>query len=241
MDVLYFDVETYYDSEYSLTKMDPPSYILDPRFELIISGFALNDDPVEVIDGDDLPGLLEDLKRREIALVTHNAQFDASILSWRYNWRPKLIIDTLSISRTVLANKIKSHSLANVAAHLNLPRKATDVLINMRGLNKAAIQAQGLMRSFMEYCRNDVELCREIFKILSPELPDEEFLVHDLVLRMAVDPALHADVTVLAQYHEEVRTRRELTLARAMLLGIESEKDLMSNIKLATVLEGLGV
>src|SRR5215475_4588993 len=125
MRLLYWDCETFYSTEYSLTRMDPPSYILDPRFEMIMAGAALDDGLVHILTPDKIQGFLDNIG--EVALVTHNAQFDASILSWRYNWRPKLIIDTLSISRTVLANKITSHSLANVAAYLDLPHKGMAV------------------------------------------------------------------------------------------------------------------
>ena len=241
MRLLYFDLETYYSTEYSLTRLDPPSYILDPQFELIIAGYAFDDGPVCMLDPDQIPGFLAGLNPDEIILVSHNSQFDASILSWRYDWRPKLIVDTLSISRTVLGNRLKSHALGKVADHLALPIEKGDEVVNVRGMRRLDIVAANLLDRYQDYCRKDVEICRAILKELGPQLPDEEFKIHDLVLRMAVDPVLHADVTVLSQYGEEVRQRREETLARAMLLGIESESDLMSNNKLAAVLEGFGV
>jgi len=221
--------------------MDTPSYILDPRFELIMGGAAFDDKPVEIVQGSDVPGFLSQLDPSDdIALVTHNAQFDASILSWRYNWRPKLIVDTLSMSRTVLANKIPGHSLKMVANYLKLPEKGMTIE-SVKGMTRADIIANGMMPDFEDYCRTDVELCRDIFYKLASKMPLEEFAVHDLVLRMAVDPVLHADVTVLAEYAEEVRRRRAETLAHIMVVAVEGESDLMSNDKLAKVLEGFGV
>ena len=54
MRLLYFDIESFYSTEYSLSKMDPPSYILDPRFELIMAGTAFDDEPVSIVDGPDV-------------------------------------------------------------------------------------------------------------------------------------------------------------------------------------------
>jgi len=241
MRLLYWDCETFYSTEYSLTRMDPPSYILDPRFEMIMAGYAFDESPVRNLAPHEIPYFLKTLDAGEIAMVSHNAQFDASILSWRYDWRPRLIIDTLSISRTVLANKLRNHTLAAVAEHLGFPPKLVNIVREVKGMTRADIIANGMMEEYELYNSHDVDLCRQIFNKLAPDLPDEEFLVHDLVLRMAVDPVLHADVTVLAQYGEEVRARKEQTLARAMLLGIESEKDLMSNDKLAKVLMAFGI
>jgi DNA polymerase bacteriophage-type len=241
MRLLYFDVETHYSTEYSLTKMDPPSYILDPRFELIMAGAAFDDEPVLIIDGPDVEAWLNTLDRDDIGLVSHNAQFDASILSWRYNWRPRMIIDTLSISRTVIANRLERHRLGDVSAYLGLPDKFT-TLDDVKGMTRADIIANGMWSAFSTYCTNDTELCRDIFKLLAPNLPDEEFVLHDLVLRMAVDPVLLGDVNVLAEYHAEVLTRKELIFARAMMLDIiQNKQDLMSNIKFAKALERLGV
>lgn len=240
MRMLYLDFETFYSTEYSLTRMDPPSYILDPRFELLMAGVAFDDEPATIIDGPDFEQYLATLDPAQIAMVSHNSQFDASILSWRYGWRPAMIIDTLSISRTVIANKLKRHDLGSVAQYLSLPPKGEDV-VNARGMSRADLMATGQWAGYQQYCLNDTNLCRDIFNRLAIFMPDEELILHDLILRMAVDPVLHADVTVLAEHLAEVVARKETTLARAMLLGVESKKDLMSNDKFAVVLKNLGV
>lgn len=240
MKLLYADFETLYSTEYSLRHMDPPSYILDPQFELIMCGVAFDDGPVSTIPRDDIPTFFQSLDPSEIALVSHNSQFDASILSWRLGWKPALIIDTLSMSRTIISNKLRRHSLGSVAEYLGLPQKG-DAILNVKGMGYDAIVEAGLWDSFAEYCRNDVELCRSIFKHLAPQLPDEEFRIQDQILRMAVDPVLHADVTMLAEHRQEIHDRKEIMFARAMLMGIEDKKDLMSNERFARVLENLGV
>ena len=41
------DMETYYDSEYSLTKMTTEQYIRDPRFEIIGVSYKIGDAPAK--------------------------------------------------------------------------------------------------------------------------------------------------------------------------------------------------
>lgn len=240
MKLMYVDFETFYSPQYSLRIMDPPSYILDPQFELIMCGVAFDDGPVQIVERDDIERFFNSLDRDNITTVSHNAQFDASILSWKFGWRPKMIIDTLAMSRTIIANRSKRHDLGSIGEHLGLGQKG-HAIVDVRGMGYDAIKAAGLWDNFVDYCRTDVELCRNIFKQLAPKLPDEEFLIHDQILRMAVDPVLHADVTLLAEHLAEVQQRKAEVLARAMLVGIEGKSDLMSNQKFADVLMGLGV
>ena len=105
---LFFDFESFYTQDYSLRKMSPPEYILNPLFEAICLGVAsFNTDPM-LIDGPDIPTFLDKLKARRkadgmpIVAVSHNAQFDMSVMAWRFDFHPDLIIDTIAMSRTVM-------------------------------------------------------------------------------------------------------------------------------------------
>ena len=51
MEIITADFETYYDKEYSLTKMTTEAYINDPRFEAIMLGLRWPDGTYEVVDG----------------------------------------------------------------------------------------------------------------------------------------------------------------------------------------------
>lgn len=239
MDTIFLDFETYFSSEYSLRKMDPPSYILDPQFEPICLGVGINDDPVFVVDGPDIPALLSKVTT-EVICVSHNALFDSCILSWKYNWVPKLICDTLAMSRTLLGHKLRSHALAKVAEHLGLPAKG-DTLMKVQGWARADIIANGMMPQMMQYCGNDTDLCRSIYKALAPQLPTDEILLHDLMLRCAVEPALKLDMDILSVHLDQERERKELLFAKAMLMSIDSKADLMSNDRFAKKLKELGV
>lgn len=236
---VFLDLETFYSSDYSLRKMDPPSYILDPRFELICAAVAVDNQPGYLIDGPDFPNFLASLPR-DVILVSHNQLFDACVLSWRYGYTPKLLVDTLALSRTLLGHKLRSHSLKSVAKHLGLPEKG-DEIVRVQGWARADIIANGFWTEFTKYCLNDTEICRGIYQILAPQLPAEEFLLHDMILRCAVEPALRLDSEILSVHLAAERQRKEVMFAQAMMAGVDGRADLMSNDKFATVLKNLGV
>src|SRR5438093_13295399 len=109
MDTYFLDYETLYTTEYSLSRLDPPSYILDQMFEAICLGAAKNTDPPFIVDGPDIPRFLNEMPR-DVAVVSHNQLFDSCISSWRFGFVPRLIIDTLAMSRTLPGHKLKSNS-----------------------------------------------------------------------------------------------------------------------------------
>ena len=239
MDTFILDVETFYSTEYSLTHMDVPSYVLDQMFEAIVLGVAENDKPPFYVDGPDIPKFLHSLPTG-IAACSHNALFDFCVFSWLYNWTPQLILDTLAMSRTLLSRHLKSHSLANVAKFLNLPPKG-GFLSSVKGMTRADIIANGMWQSYTDYCLHDVWLCREIMKVLLPKLPDEEIVIHDMIARCAVEPMFKLEPEILAYHLANVRAEKEDLLNRALACGVVDRKQLMSNPQFAHVLRQLGV
>lgn len=237
MRTLFVDVETYYDAEYSLRRMTPVEYILDPRFECIGWGVASENSPPVWLSPDQFKQLLAKLPR-DVALVSHNALFDMAVLAWRFNYVPSLMIDTLSMSRAMIAHVCKSMSLDAVAQHLGLGVKGKTIL-KATGLNAEALKAAGIYAEYASYCCNDVELCRSIYKkLMELGFPVSEILVMDTVLRCAVKPKFQINQTLLAEHLAEVRANKEALLARC---GMQSRDDLMSNEKFAEVLRKLGV
>src|SRR5574343_1067865 len=103
MQTLFADFETYYDDEYSLRNLTPVEYILDPRFETIACafkwGWPRNVAHPPWVEGPDLHAYFDAIDPSITCLVTHNALFDACICAWVYNFRPKLLVDTMGVSR----------------------------------------------------------------------------------------------------------------------------------------------
>ncbi len=241
--LLFLDFETFYSQSYSITKMDPASYILDPLFEAICLGVANSrDDPI-LIDGPQIPHFLGRLKaiqpQRPIVAVSHNAQFDMSILSWRYDFHPDLIIDTIAISRTILGALLQGHSLETVATYFGLPAKGS-LIKQVKGMTRADIIANGLWEQESEYCRHDTWLCREIFKRLIELMPPDEIELHDMITRCTTEPLLRVDLPLLQAHLQDVMVRKAGSLNAIEQMGI-GKSHLMSNQKFADVLRMLGV
>lgn len=244
MQVIFIDYETFYSNEYSLRKMTPVEYVLDPRFECI--GAAIKEGhngEAYWVDGDDLPHFFADLDPDKTAMVSHNALFDACITSWRYNFRPAFTIDTLGIARATLGYKLKSLSLASVANELGIGVKGGTVH-KVIGMGAAAIKQAGLYDEYIQYAINDVELCAGIYDKLvrSGLFPARELKVMDMVLRCATEPQFYLDQNVLALHLHSIKTQKDQLLAVALMgASINSKDDLMSNEKFAQALRVLGV
>lgn len=243
MKTIFLDFETYWDQVYSLRNMTPVEYILDPRFE--VQGLAVKeglDGEAYWIDGPDVGAFFASLPP-EVVIVTHNALFDQCICAWIYGYVPKLMVDTLSIARAKLSAFLKSLSLASVAKHLGLGAKG-NALINTKGLRFQQIKASpALYGPFVEYGLNDVELCAGIYRelVINQHFPPQELVVQDMVLRCAVQPQFILDEGVLAEHLFTIQQEKEQILSKAMLAGVNSKEDLMSNDKFAQVLRNLGV
>lgn len=236
MRTIFLDFETYYDNDYSLRKMTPVEYILDPRYETIGVAVAEDDGEPFWLDAQQFVQYLRDNDLGECKVVSHNALFDMSILSYRYDVTPKLMIDTLGMARARLAYTTTSLSLANIAKHYGIGEKG-DAIIKVMGMTAVAMKQAGLYKQLSEYALNDVDLCRTIYKKLLP-FPVQELVIQDMVLRCAVQPKFTLDANLLALHLHEVQQSKAELLGRA---GLTSRDDLMSNEKFAQALRMMGV
>jgi DNA polymerase len=239
MKLYVLDAETYYNprEQYSLTHMDPASYILDPRFELIGIAVKEPETPAYWVEGPDAPAFFASLDPNDTMTASHNALFDNCIWSYRYSFVPRLMVCTLGVSRAALS--LKSNSLKSVAEHLELGAKGEEIRQAI-GMRLADIKANpDFYRRYVAYALNDGALCEGIFDELvrTGIFPLEEIYVQDLVLRCAITPALHADVPMLKEHLVALKKRKQLLLTEC---GYEKAA-LMSTAQFKAALEGLGV
>jgi DNA polymerase len=229
------DFETRWSkADYTLSKMTTEEYIRDPRFKVF--GACLHeygsDEPPRWYNGEDLHDALMQYDWTQTAILAHNAQFDVSILEWKYDCHPVFILDTLSMARA-LRGVEQGNSLALLAQEFDLPPKGNAVH-NTDGLEELTPEIEA---ELAEYCAHDVMLCEEIFHRLSQSYPAKELRLIDLTLRMYTQPRLILDGTMLAKAIDEERAQREALLTN---LGI-TDADLASNPKFAALLEAVGV
>jgi DNA polymerase len=236
MKVIALDFETYYDREYSLSKMTTEEYIRDPRFETI--GVGVKEDGKEAVwvsgTRDHIKKFLDSLELDEHLVLAHNAIFDAAILNWRFDIRPRGWLDTLSMARALHTIEVGG-SLAALAQYYDLGEKGTEV-VNALGKRRTDFTAADLA-AYGEYCKNDCVLTLELFKILSQGFSKDELKLIDLTIRMFSEPVLELSPTILHEHLGTVKAKKEELMSRMLI----EKDDLMSNPKLAAVLESLGV
>lgn len=234
MKLITLDFETFYDREYSLSKISTEEYIRDPRFEVIGLGIKdRNSEPRWYTDGD-IERVLKEYDWSKCAILAHNTMFDGAILSWRYGVRPKLWLDTLSMARPVHGSEVGG-SLAALSTHYGLGEKGTEV-VNALGKRRKDFSKVELDK-YGEYCKNDVQLTHALFHILGSKVDKKELEIIDLTLRMYTEPVLELDRELLTAHLSEVIERQEKLISLAQA----DRATLMSNDKFAAKLYELGV
>jgi DNA polymerase len=236
MKVFCIDFETYYSQTYSLTKLTTEEYIRGAEFEAI--GFAIQED-----GGDthwhsgtkaQLKTALDKYELDKNLVIAHNAMFDMAILSFVFDIRPKAIADTLSMARAIHGTEVGG-SLAKLAEHYSLGVKGTEVL-NALGKHRIDFTPEELDR-YGEYCKNDVVLTMDLFKILSADFPPIELRLIDLTIRMFTEPSLQLYKPLLETHLETIKQKKE-----AFMASVEADKEqVMSNDKFAELLKFMGV
>jgi DNA polymerase len=236
MQVITYDFETFYDRAFSLSKMTTEEYIRDELFEVIGLAVKVDDGDTQWFSGTkaQTKRWLEQFPWDDAVAVAHNAMFDAAILNWHFDIRPKMIADTLSMLRAI-DGPDAGNSLAKAAERYGLGVKGTEV-VNAIGKGRLDFTEEELNR-YGEYCINDVELTYDLFKALAPLIPKSEAKLIDLTIRMFSEPVLELDTDVLQTHLTDVQEKKVNLLAQ-----VEADKaDLMSNPKLAKLLEDCGV
>jgi len=229
------DFETYWDSEYSLSRMTTEAYIRDDRFEVIGVGVQHGNQAAEWYSGPDVADFLHQTDYRDKMVLCHNTLFDGAILSWCYDIRPKLWLDTLSMARPKWQSTSRL-SLAALAGLFKLGVKGDEVL-RTQGKRRADFSAADLQR-LGTYCLGDVGLTHKLFNVLVQGFPARELLVIDQTLRMFTEPQFVLDRTVLAQHLFDEQARKQRLLDA--LGGDKMRAVLSSSAKLAALLKALG-
>ncbi len=230
------DFETYYDKDYSLSKMTTEEYIRDDRFEVIGVAVAVDDDSPEWFSGTqkETAAWLNQFDWSNSLVLAHNTQFDGAIMSWVFNIKPKGWLDTLCMARAKHGVEAGG-SLKALAERYNLGEKGNEV-VNALGKRRIDFSSEDLVK-YSNYCINDVVLTAALFNNLLAGFPKGELKVIDLTLRMFIEPTLELNLPLLESHLVSVKDKKAKLLAAA-----QADRDtLMSNDKFAELLTSLGV
>ena len=230
------DFETYYDKEYSLSKLTTEEYIRDKKFEVIGVGLKVNDEETEWFSGgrEETKEWLSQFDWDNAFVLAHNNMFDGAILSWYFNIHPKVLFDTLCMARAI-NGVYSSVSLANLSKQYGLGEKGTEVL-DALGKRRSDFSPSELER-YGGYCRNDVYLTYKLFEKLYSVFPRSELKIIDITLKMFTEPRLQLDVKLLEDHLNSTKIRKA-----ELLKDSNTCKDvLMSNDKFARILEEKGI
>ena len=233
--ILTIDFETRWSkSDYTLSKLTTEEYIRDERFKafgLCIHEFG-TDKITQWYAHAELPRIFAMYDWSKTAVLCHNAQFDAAILSFIYDCRPCFIFDSLSMGRALRGVEV-GNSLAKLAQEFGLPPKGNAVH-STDGLTELPPEVEAELAA---YCAHDVYLCEEIFKRLLIGFPQKELRLIDMTIRMYTEADLVLDGELLVTALEEENEK----LASALVKSGVEEAALASNDHFAEVLTRLGV
>jgi DNA polymerase I-like protein with 3'-5' exonuclease and polymerase domains len=240
MKIITVDFETYYDKEYSLSKLTTEEYVRDERFEVIGVGIKEGDKDTLWLGPRTAGHLFRKYDFSSCAVLCHNTVFDGAILSWHYGVRPALWLDTLSMARPL--NKVTTGlSLKALAAHYGVGEKGDEV-IRALGKHRSDFTMQEL-RDYGDYCKTDVDLTHKLYKAMRKHFTVEELMLIDQTLRMYTEPMVQLDTGLLEKHLEDIKTNKAQLVDELGLSCTEEEAKsiLASGPKFAEFLEGLGV
>jgi DNA polymerase I-like protein with 3'-5' exonuclease and polymerase domains len=247
MKLITLDFETYCDSKIKLgfKHQTTEEYVKDKRFEVIGVGVQVDDGAAEWFSGShkEILDYLERLDIQGSALLCHNTLFDGCILSWCFGIKPAFMFDTLCMARALHGVEVGG-SLAKLAERYNLGKKGDEVVM-AEGKRRQDFDAFELAR-YGSYCKNDVDLTFRLFQELSSALPEDEFSLIDMTLRMFTEPIFEVDDALLIYRLEEVQAeKKELLNGLMEKLKCDTEeavrKKLASNKQFAKLLLDYGV
>lgn len=205
------DFETYYDQDYTLSKLSTSEYVRDPRFKAQMMGIKVGNGKTRIIPTARIKAELAKINWATHSLLAHNAQFDGFILGHHYGVHPAFIYDTLSMARGLHSNEIGA-GLDEVSIFYGGHGKLEGLDATKGVLN----WGKELFTKTAIYCANDVDEMVRVFKLMLPKMPDDEIRLIDLTCKMFCDPVLKVDIPRVEKELERELARREALMYAAV-------------------------
>lgn len=183
------DFETFWDADYTLSKLSTSEYVRDPRFKAQMCGIKVGNGKTRVIPAARIKTELKKINWSTHSLLCHNTQFDAFILSHHYDIHPVFLYDSLAMARGLHSNDIGA-GLDEVSIFYGGQGKLEGLEATKGVLN----WPKPLYDNVATYCANDVDEMLRVFKLMLPKMPADEIELIDLTCRMFCSPVLKVDI-----------------------------------------------
>lgn len=205
------DLETYWDQDYTLSKLSTSEYVRDPRFKAQMLGIKIGNGKTRIIAAKNIRAELAKINWSTHAVLCHNTQFDGFILSHHYGIHPTYLYDSLSMARGLHSNDIGA-GLDEVSIFYGGQGK-TEGLEATKGVLD---WGKELFAKTAIYCANDVDEMVRVFKEMLPKMPADEMDLIDLTCRMFCSPVLKVDIPRVEKELERELARREILMYEAV-------------------------
>lgn len=257
-DIVTLDFETYYDDEYSLSKLSYSEYIRHKLFEPMICGVKRGTKPTKILVGKKaMQAEFDSIDWTKNDLLAHNTPFDGFIMSDVFGVVPRRYLDTLAMARGLHGNDTRA-DLDSISLFYGGKGKVNAAaLVSMKGKHLEEAKKDPAWEKYKEYCGDDVDDCYRIYHLMLEKLPPLELTKIDIFVRAFCDPILEVDrPRVAKELKREIKeTNDKIMLAvgspdeqakLVKLLGQEealkhAKKHIGSSPKFAEILEGYGV
>ena len=156
------DFETFFDTEqgYSLGAMDQDLYIEDPRFSIHGMAVTAKGEKTRYLTSmEDIRAFIGELKASDkpVALVGHNARFDADVMAKVLGFEPAMWVNTLELSRLAMPEETV-HTLGAVAQRLGMHKPIESLAATDGKKNLAEELTAEEAEAFADYARGDADV-----------------------------------------------------------------------------------
>ncbi len=229
--ICFLDLETYWDKNFSLSKLTTASYVRDPRYQTLGIGVKVDDGETLWMEHEEFVEWARTWDWSITAVCSHSPTLEPLVLAEIYGIIPAFYFDTIAIAHALNL----PGGLGELAIHFGVGEKG-DELERTKGKRREDLSAEDYAYLGL-YCVQDVDLMAAIFQKMIASFPEAELWLINLTIRMFSQPQYVLDQAMLQQYMVDERQRKAELLARC---GID-KKSVGSNDKLAQAFWDLGV
>ena len=238
MELFTVDFETYWSTEYTLSKLTTEEYVRDPRFSIHMVGIKRNNEKTVVLSKVQFQSLLDSGLRAKLQgsiVLCQNVSFDGFILSEVYGVVPAFYLDSMSMFMCLYPHKRASLKVISETLGLKAKGGASGYsVINTR--NKVTLAPEEYA-ACAEYCIDDVDIAYEAFQKMKPFIPARELQIIDQTTRWMTMPVLRLEQGPITEELNYERSRKAELLSR---IG-QDKTILASNQKFAELLISMGI